>query len=124
MTRVCYGPHAEMWCEAGPPFRSVVHGVSPPGRQKRPGIRSLRARSMASTDPLHTIILAGGKGSRMRSRDRHKVCFEVDGVPAIVRAIDAYNLLGVVQNVVVVGEMAGQVVETVGRRFRNVVFVY
>ena len=79
---------------------------------------------MATTDPLYTIILAGGKGSRMRSRDRHKVCFEVAGVPAIVRAIDVYNLLGVVQNVVVVGEMAGQVVETVGRRFGNVIFAY
>ena len=79
---------------------------------------------MATTDPLYTIILAGGKGSRMRSRDRHKVCFEVAGVPAIVRAIDVYNLHGVVQNVVVVGEMAGQVVETVGRRFGNVVFAY
>src|SRR3954468_8736448 len=79
---------------------------------------------MATTDPLYTIILAGGKGSRMRSRDRHKVCFEVAGVPAIVRAIDAYNRLGVVQNVVVVGDLAGQVVETVGSRFANVVFAY
>src|SRR3954451_4582203 len=79
---------------------------------------------MPLAEPLYSIILAGGKGSRMRSRDRHKVCFEVAGVPAIVRAIDAYNRLGVVQNVVVVGEMAGQVVETVGRRFGNVVFAY
>src|SRR4051794_25198534 len=79
---------------------------------------------MASTAPLYTIILAGGKGSRMRSRDRHKVCFEVAGVPAIVRAIDAYNLVGVIQNVVVVGEMAGQVVETVGRRVGDVVVAY
>lgn len=79
---------------------------------------------MPDSDPLYTIILAGGKGSRMRSRDRHKVCFEIAGVPAIVRAIEAYNLLGVVQNVVVVGEMAGQVVETVGRQFGNVVFAF
>jgi len=79
---------------------------------------------MASTDPLYTIILAGGKGSRMRSHDRHKVCFDIAGTPAIVRAIEAYNLLGVLQNVVVVGEMAGQVVETVGKRFENVIFAY
>jgi N-acetylgalactosamine kinase len=79
---------------------------------------------MPTTGPLYTIILAGGKGSRMRSRERHKVCFEVGGVPAIVRAIEAYNLLGVAQNIVVVGEMAGQVLETVGRRFDNVVFAY
>src|SRR4051794_12852191 len=79
---------------------------------------------MRTATPLYSIVLAGGKGKRMRSRDKHKVCFEVAGVPAIVRAIDAYNRLGVVQNVVVVGDMAGQVVETVGRRFSNVVFAF
>src|SRR5262245_35797820 len=84
----------------------------------------LRAHFMPASDPLYTIILAGGKGSRMRSRDRHKVCFDVAGTPAIVRAIDTYNLLGAALNVVVVGELAGQVVETVGRRFSNVVFAY
>ena len=78
---------------------------------------------MATTDPLYTIILAGGKG-RDAQPGPAQGCFEIAGVPAIVRAIDAYNLLGVVLNVVVVGEMAGQVVETVGRRFCNVVFAY
>src|SRR5262245_33315333 len=79
---------------------------------------------MAAAEPLYTIILAGGKGRRMRSRDKHKVCFEIANVPAIVRAIDTYNRLGVTQNVVVAGDLAGQVVETVGRRFSNVVFTY
>ena len=79
---------------------------------------------MAVSDPLYSIILAGGKGRRMRSRDKHKVCFEIAGVPAIIRAIDAYNRLGVVLNVVVVGDLAAQVVETVGRRFSNVVYAY
>jgi N-acetylgalactosamine kinase len=79
---------------------------------------------MPARDPLYSIILAGGRGRRMRSRERHKVCFEIAGVPAIVRAIDTYNRLGVVQNIVVVGDLAGQVVETVGRRFANVAFAY
>src|SRR5262249_24463504 len=79
---------------------------------------------MAASDSLYSMMLAGGKGRRMRSRDRHKVCFEISGIPAIVRAIDAYNRLGVVQNVVGGGALAGQVMETVGRRFSNVVFVY
>jgi N-acetylgalactosamine kinase len=80
---------------------------------------------MPSQDPLYSIVLAGGRGRRMRSRDKHKVCFEIAGVPAIVRALDAYNRLGVTQNVVVVGgELAGQVVETVGRRFSNIIFAY
>src|SRR5206468_3223631 len=35
-----------------------------------------------------------------------------------------FNRLGVVLNVVVVGDLAGQVMETVGRRFSNVVFAF
>jgi N-acetylgalactosamine kinase len=60
----------------------------------------------------------------MRNRYMHKVCFDVAGVPTIVRALDTFNRLGALQNVVVVGEMAGQVVETVGERFSNVVFAF
>src|SRR5258708_39578637 len=80
--------------------------------------------SMALQSPLYSMIVAGGKGRRMRPRDKHKVCFEIADIPAIVRAIDAYNRLGVTQNVVVVGDLAGQVIETVGSRFSNVVFAY
>jgi N-acetylgalactosamine kinase len=74
--------------------------------------------------PLFTIVLAAGKGRRMRNRYMHKVCFDIAGTPTIVRALDTFNRLGVAQNVVVVGDMAGQVVETVGERFSNVVFAY
>ena len=80
--------------------------------------------SMPDTTPLFTIVLAAGKGRRMRNRYMHKVCFDIAGVPTIVRALDTFNRLGVTQNVVVVGDMAGQVVETVGERFSNVVFAY
>ncbi len=79
---------------------------------------------MTASAPLFTIVLAAGKGRRMRNRYMHKVCFEIAGVPTIVRSLDTFNRLGAVQNVVVVGEMAGQVVETVGERFSNVVFAY
>jgi N-acetylgalactosamine kinase len=79
---------------------------------------------MVVSAPLFTIVLAAGKGRRMRNRYMHKVCFEIAGVPTIVRSLDTFNRLGTVQNVVVVGEMAGQVVETVGERFSNVVFAY
>ena len=80
--------------------------------------------SMPEAAPLFTIVLAAGKGRRMRNRYMHKVCFDIAGVPTIVRALDTFNRLGVCQNVVVVGDMAGQVVETVGERFSNVVFAY
>ncbi len=79
---------------------------------------------MPDDSPLFTIVLAAGKGRRMRNRYMHKVCFDVAGVPTIIRALDTFNRLGAVQNVVVVGEMAGQVVETVGEQYSNVVFAY
>jgi len=74
--------------------------------------------------PIYSIVLAAGKGRRMRNNVIHKVCFQVAGIPAIHHALDAYNRLGVVRNVVVVGELAGQVVETVGKKFRNAVFAF
>ncbi|MDD4816811.1 MAG: NTP transferase domain-containing protein [Victivallaceae bacterium] len=77
-----------------------------------------------SDKPDCVIVLAAGKGSRMGSESRHKVCFEIDGVPAVVRALDVYRKCGIAQNLVVVGSLAGQVVETVGRRFPNTVFAY
>ncbi|MHB0957442.1 MAG: galactokinase family protein [Pirellulaceae bacterium] len=79
---------------------------------------------MSEASPLFTIVLAAGKGRRMRNRYMHKVCFDIAGMPTIVRALDTFNRVGVTQNVVVVGDMAGQVVETVGERFSNVVFAY
>ena len=98
-----------------------AHALTVPGS-------SHSAAGMASLMPhnrsFFTIVLAAGKGRRMRNRYMHKVCFDIAGVPTIVRALDTFNRLGALQNVVVVGEMAGQVVETVGERFSNVVFAY
>jgi len=74
--------------------------------------------------PRYSIILAAGKGTRMQSATCHKVCFPVDGVPTINRAIASYNQCGMGRHVVVVGSLAGQVVETVGRAFNNVQFTY
>jgi len=68
--------------------------------------------------------MAGGKGTRMGSTTKHKVCFEIAGVPAINRAIETYNLCGIKRHCIVVGYRAGQVIETVGNRFENVFFAY
>ena len=70
---------------------------------------------MSGRAPKFSIILAGGKGTRMRSADRHKVCFLIDGRPAINRALDVYKACGIPQHIIVVGAMAGQVIETVGQ---------
>lgn len=77
-----------------------------------------------SRAPKFAIILAAGKGTRMQSASRPKVCFPVDGIPVINRAIDRYNRCGIHHHIIVVGSMAGQVVETVGSAFRNVSFAY
>ena len=70
------------------------------------------------------IILAGGPGKRMASADTPKVCFPVGGTPVIVRAIDTYKQAGLGRFVVVVGNMAEQVMETVAAVHPEVSFVY
>jgi N-acetylgalactosamine kinase len=60
----------------------------------------------------------------MGTSDRHKVCFEVLGVPVIIRALETYNLCGSVVNVVVVGAMAGSVMATVGQRFPGTPYAF
>ena len=71
-----------------------------------------------------SIILCGGKGSRARSRDKHKVCFPVQGRSAINRALDVYNECGVRRHVIIVGALGDQVVEEVTREHEAVDFVY
>jgi len=60
----------------------------------------------------------------MASRDTPKVCFPIAGRPAIVRAIDTYKAAGLRRFVVVVGQLAEKVVETVGRAHPDTSFVY
>ena len=70
------------------------------------------------------IILAAGKGTRMGSASTPKVCFPVNGVPAVCRALATCRACGIAQFVLIVGSLAGKVVETVGEQFENVTFVY
>ena len=69
------------------------------------------------------VILAGGRGKRMGSSDQHKVCFPIAGTPAIVRAINTYKEAGIRRFMVVVGQMAEQVVSTVAAAHPEVTFV-
>ncbi|HUV06613.1 MAG TPA: NTP transferase domain-containing protein, partial [Spirochaetia bacterium] len=79
---------------------------------------------MSKRAPKFSIILAGGKGTRMQSVNLHKVCFPLDGRPAINHSIDVYKSCGVLHNIVVVGAMAGQVIETIGRDHEGIIFAY
>jgi bifunctional N-acetylglucosamine-1-phosphate-uridyltransferase/glucosamine-1-phosphate-acetyltransferase GlmU-like protein len=60
----------------------------------------------------------------MGTSDKHKVCFEVLGVPVIIRALETYNLCGAMLNVVVVGSMAESVMATVNRRFPGTPYAF
>jgi N-acetylgalactosamine kinase len=58
---------------------------------------------------IDCIVLCGGRGTRMRSDTTHKVLFEIDGVPAIIRSIRSNIEAGVTGHIVVLGTMAKQV---------------
>jgi len=60
----------------------------------------------------------------MYSSERNKVCFLIGGFPTINRAIEIYRACGVKFNVVVVGDSAHDVLETVGKKFPDVLFAY
>ena len=62
---------------------------------------------MGGRSPHYTIVLAAGEGTRMGSSARPKVCFPIDGQPAINRALKIYNECGINQHIVVVGALAG-----------------
>lgn len=70
------------------------------------------------------VILAAGKGTRMGSIDTAKVCFEIDGIPAINRIIATFKKRGFDKFLVVTGFQAEQVMETVSSEHSDVIFVY
>ena len=70
------------------------------------------------------IILAAGKGTRMQSKDTHKVCFDIDGKPAIIQAMDRYSLAGLSDFTIVVGTMAEQVMAAVSSKYPTARYAY
>ncbi len=74
--------------------------------------------------PIYSIILAAGKGSRMGSCWRAKVCLEIAGQPAILRALETYDACGIGPHVVVVGAEAGDVMNTISCAPYPVMYAY
>lgn len=58
--------------------------------------------------PIAAIILAAGKGTRMKS-DLHKVLHPIAGRPMLLHLIDAFDTAGASERVVVVGSLREQV---------------
>ncbi len=79
---------------------------------------------MSDNNDIACVILAGGQGKRMSSKDLHKVCFPIVGRPAIVRAIETYKLAGLRRFLVVVGQMADQVITTISAAHPEITFVF
>ena len=73
---------------------------------------------------IFSIILAAGAGTRMGSAEQHKVCFEIDGQPAIQRLLATCSACGIGPHIVVVGDKAQQVMATVARTDEPVIFAY
>ena len=70
------------------------------------------------------VVLAAGKGTRMGNDDLVKVCFEIDGVPAINRQIDVFKSARIGRFLLVVGDRAEQVLGTVVPQHPEVMYVY
>ncbi len=58
--------------------------------------------------PIAAIILAAGKGTRMKS-DLHKVLHPIAGRPMLLHLIDSFDAVGAAERVVVVGSLREQV---------------
>ncbi|WP_246021532.1 bifunctional UDP-N-acetylglucosamine diphosphorylase/glucosamine-1-phosphate N-acetyltransferase GlmU [Alteraurantiacibacter aquimixticola] len=65
--------------------------------------------------PIAAVILAAGKGTRMKSQ-RHKVLHEIGGKPMIEHLLDQVDRLGAERTVVIVGEGREQVEARLGTR--------
>jgi len=70
------------------------------------------------------VILAAGKGTRMGRSDLVKVCFEIDGIPAINRQIAVFKRRRFQRFLIVVGARGDQVMETVSREHSGVLYVH
>jgi len=68
---------------------------------------------MSKQRTIVSVILAAGKGTRMRDNSLHKVCYTVGGVPVIHRSLELYEHCGLSWHLLVVGQNVDQVMKTV-----------
>ena len=86
-------------------------------RQQRKFVGIMRAdEHKGIVEQTAVVILAAGKGTRMGKPDLAKVCFEIDGVPAINRVISTFKERGFSGFLVVVGHEADQVIGAVPKK--------
>lgn len=115
--------------DRGLAWRPYGHDTSPDTAKVLEALRTMAIFPNSFTNlkrksKVVSIILGGGKGTRMRSKDLHKVCFPIAGRPAINRLLDQIESVGVSEHIIVVGEKGEQVVREVTEVRDNVSFVY
>jgi len=71
-----------------------------------------------------SVILAAGKGTRMRNPRLHKVCFPLENKTVIERSIELYERCGIDAHCIVIGALAEQVMEAASSVTTHVSFVY
>ena len=74
-------------------------------------------------DDFVAILLCAGKGSRMNDDSTNKVCFPVNGIPAVKRTIDNMRKAGINKFIAVVGHKADKVMECLSC-YDNVAYAY
>jgi N-acetylgalactosamine kinase len=79
---------------------------------------------MQNGKSIASIILCAGKGRRMQAPRTPKVCFPVAGKTAISRILEELTGVGAAPNILVVGHLAGAVVDEVGPKFPDALFAY
>jgi N-acetylgalactosamine kinase len=101
-----------------PETKALLEGLAAAALFPKRQVNLEQAKGMVS------VILCGGKGSRMRSKDLHKVCFPISGKPSVNRLLDQFETVGVREHIVVVGDKGMQVVREIAEVRDNVAFVY
>ncbi|NLY18963.1 MAG: NTP transferase domain-containing protein [Clostridiaceae bacterium] len=74
--------------------------------------------------PVTCIILCAGRGTRMQSKDTHKVCFPIGGKPAILHSMERYKAAGLTRFTVVVGTMAEQVMSVISSTYDGINYAF
>lgn len=70
--------------------------------------------NLPSLDQTAAIVLAAGRGTRMKAKNKNKVAFVLDGKPMVRRTVDNLQKAGVKQIIAVVGFQSESVKQALG----------
>lgn len=71
-------------------------------------------------DKVWAVVLAAGKGTRMKAKEKNKVAYSLNGVPMVTRTINILREAGVVNILVVVGHAKESVLALLDEKIQTV----